>query len=431
MSVALRMLCALAPACTVNGKAIGIPGASSSSNVGSAGSSDSSSSSSTKGQPPGSSCRAQAWADPWPFLDRPADPWLAVVDGQPARVSLPSDSYGQLKENLSAVCDAAVDHCLRDCTWLVTTPGEKHREATPFHVNPDGDFVEEDWRFRARTNPEGFVAYRTVPVTRENLKVGALAMAFSDPVYDGRDMSTHVTGFVRNLYAWDVGTVASIDWDSGVLWLDGHRDGFFLAAARVPVLRYTRGGTVEAMPGALAKAPAVADVIRPGRAAHTSDPWSQVDRRHQPVAADDPHAMAGLAETCNARVDHCLRPWVWFVDDGGTPAPARWTGKAFVRAADADMVIDHPGLAYRTRPAKESELRPGRRVLVFRNTERGPASQDDAHATRGDWMFAEVGKVDANFHVFTVKGSDDRYPVDNARLLVLFWLPGEDATAVE
>ena len=69
--------------------------------------------------------------------------------------------------------------------------------------------------------------------------------------------------------------------------------------------------------------------------------------------------------------------------------------------------------------------------MVYRNTERGPLSQADAHATRGDWMFAEVGKVDANFHVFTVKGSDERYPVDNARLLVLFWLAGEDATAVD
>jgi hypothetical protein len=46
-------------------------------------------------------------------------------------------------------------------------------------------------------------------------------------------------------------------------------------------------------------------------------------------------------------------------------------------------------------------------------------------------MFAEVGKVDANFHTFTVKGMDDRIPVDNARLLVLYWLAGEDAAAVE
>lgn len=380
---------------------------------------------------PGSSCRAQAWADPWPYLDRPADPWLAVVESQPAAVSLPTDRLGMLGENRHAVCDATVDHCLRDCTWLVTTADDRHRLASPFHVNAAGDFVEEEWRSRGRVNPEGLVAYRTVPVTRANLKVGGLAMAFAGPVWDGKDPSTHMTGFVRNLYRWDVGTVASIDWDSGVVWLDGHREAFLLAAARVPVLRYTPGGEVEAIPGAVVTAPSVSEVIRPGRAARTSDPWAQVDARHQPIATVDAHALTGIQETCDARVDHCLRPWVWFVDDGGTPAPARWNGKAFVRAADPDMVIERPGLAYRTRPAKESELRPGRRVLVYRNSERGPPSQTDAHATRGDWMFAEVGKVDANFHVFTVKGSDERYPVDNARLLVLFWLAGEDAAAVD
>ena len=379
-------------------------------------------SSAATGRPPLSTCRPQQWSDAWPYSDRPADPWLAVVDGRPARVAVNARHKG-MPPQTSAVCDAAHDHCLRDCTWLVTQPnGGADPLARAFHLNTDGEFVDA---FEDTYHPQpGFVAYRTVPVTRATLRVGALVMAVPAPAQDGGRVDSAAWALRTR---WNVGTVASIDWDGGTLRLEGHREPYFLSAARLAVLRSVDGGKVETIPGVDARAPSVADVIAPRRGAVGSDPWAAVGGDGQPLASADASAMTGFHEDCSRR-DHCLRPWVWFVDGATDPVPARWTGSQFVNADEADAPLRRPGVAYRTKAATAADLAPGQRVLLYYGST-PPTSEVEAH-TRQHWSFAEVAEVDPGRGTFT-DGGGQRRPIALARVLVLYWIAGDRAAKVE
>lgn len=370
--------------------------------------------------PAAGACQAQRWADAWPYLDRPADPWLAVVDGRPARTTLPRDRRGHRPPTGRAACDAAHDHCLRDCTWIVTQSrggGQDHR-ASAFHVGPDGGFVAAPDGTSVNPQP-GFVAYRSVPATRANLRVGALAIAVPAPARDAGPTPLDAI--------WHVGTVASIDWSAGTLRLEGQREPYFVSAARIAVLRYQDGGRVEALAGD-ARAPSLADLDAPSATAATSDPWAAVDRDGQPIAIDDTAPLATFDDTCGPRADHCLRPWVWFVESNQRLVPSRWTGKRFVLADDARTAVEPAGIAYRTRPASAS-LAPGARVVVYGDGGL-PTSQRTAHLVRG-WHLADVEHVDRARGTFTVAGSDHAIPIANARELVLYWLAGDRATRVD
>jgi hypothetical protein len=363
-------------------------------------------------------CAAQAWSDAWPYLAKPSDPYAAVVDGYPARVAVPTDTPSAIAAS-TGTCDAAHDHCLRDCSWLIVAYGGGTRVA---HVGKDGYFHDADKLHDVPDKLDGtFVAYRTVPVTKKTVAAGSMVFALEPPrdVADGPMPEN-----------WRYGKVAAVDWKTRTFTFEGDPDSpFFLAVARVPVLSYQYGDKVEKVEGAVAKAPAIADLVTPGR--EPADPWAQVGKDKRPVAtAADAQPLATFFANCAGARDHCLRPWVWFVDVDHRPVPARWTGKQFVGAADETIVLTKPGLAYRTRPAKASELKVGARVLVYESPD-PPANERSAHQKINSWVFAEITAVDvAGKKVELDRGGSAR-PMDNVRVLVLFWLDGEKAEAVE
>lgn len=373
----------------------------------------------------GPTCASQSWADPWPYLDRPADPWLAVANGKPRPVSLPKDRAGMRRNASRAICDAAHDHCLRDCTWLLI-PTPTTRRATLYHVAPDGKFFTHEHD----PNPQpGFVAYRTVPVTRKNLAKGmraAALMGAGAPLLDGGGhQDTDGRATLENGY-WDVGIVESIDWDRNFVRFEGVRDPYFLTGTRVVVLEYVDGGKVTKLDGVDARAPAPNEVyVAPVLGA--SDPWSQVKAK-QPIASSDTSKLANVPQDCSPARDHCLRSWVWFVTVDGAPVPARWNGKTFVHATDPDRVIEKPGMAYRTRPARENELVANAKVIVYDSPTR-PSGEAAAHHWRA-WGFATIESADRATRKVNIAGSTNR-PFDNVRIMVLWWMPGEDAEAVQ
>jgi hypothetical protein len=373
-------------------------------------------------------CAPQAHADPWPYLDRPADPWLAVDGAKPRAVAPPKDRTGHRKGQPRAVCDAAHDHCFRDCTWLLA-PTPTTRRATPYHFGVDGKF------FTHVQNPNpspGFVAYRTVPVTKKTLAKGMLVAAVvgnDGPRPDaGGIVQADGTAEIENGF-WDLGIVESIEWDRNLVRFEGRDQPYYLSGTRLVVLRFEDGGKVEKIDGVEAKAPAVADLIGPAKAVGPTDPWTQVGKDKQPLASTDATPMSSLAVECAGKQDHCLRPWVWFVDVEGRPVTARWTGKGFVQAAEPEYPIKKPGLAYRTRPAKDTDLKPGTKILVYDQGTR-PQSEKDAHFYNG-WTFATVESIDRFEKKFQPKGGGSRRLIDSARVLVVYWLPGETAAAVE
>jgi len=358
-------------------------------------------------------------SDEFPYVNQPTDPWLAVANGKPRSVAV--SKLGYQSHSGKATCDAAHDHCLRDCEWLLT-PDPTHRRATPF-LYANNKFWD------GNDASKGFVAYRTVPVTRKNLAKGMLVAALTDsyrPQLEGGRLDDDGKYVKANGY-WDMGIVESIEWEKNLVRLEGVDEPYYLTGTRLAVLKYVDGGTVEKIVDA--KAPAIAELAAPAKAAAPSDPWSQVGKDKQPIAVTDDSKLSGNAAECTTKTDHCLRPWVWFVTVEGRPVAARWTGKNFVAAEDPKRVIEKPGVAYRTRPAKESDLKEGTKIIMYAWSTK-PNSEKDAHFWRG-WTFETVEKVDHYKHEMQVKGEDPSKPVENARVMVLFWLPGEKAEAVE
>ena len=165
--------------------------------------------------------------DRTPPSDGPVDPWRAVDGGRPRvlpHVLTPS------VDREAARCDAAHDHCLLDCGWIVTTdvtPMTRAPSATERFATADG--------FDGLASTDDFVAYRSLPVTRRNLDVGALVLVGDELPRPGSE--------------WLVGRVESVDWDEGSLHLDGQRRAYDLAHARLAVLGYRRGGEVHDVAG--------------------------------------------------------------------------------------------------------------------------------------------------------------------------------------
>lgn len=375
-------------------------------------------------------CAVERRDDPWPALDAPADPWRAVADGKPIAVSHEATYHSP--PDGTAACDAAHDHCLRDCTWLITEPVSEgtHRSARAFHFRADGTFEDSG---DSHAQP-GYVAYRSVPATKANLAVGELVLAIAAPARDaGGYGSMNGIDYSVQSAVWDVGTVDSIDFAAGTLRLVDRDEPYFLSAVRVPVLKYADGAAkVEAIKGVDATVPAVADVFLPATRPHAvSEPWSQVDKKKQPIAVAEPGApVTKFDDECTPETDHCLRPWVWFVDIGADKIiPARWTGTAWRRAADPDSPVEGARLAYRTRPAKEAEVKVGAKVLVYTSAD-APRSEYEAHMW-GRWLIAKVTSVDASAHRFDVEDQASHFATANARILVLGWIKGEKAEAVE
>lgn len=159
--------------------------------------------------------------------DGPVDPWRAVDHGRP-RV-LPHVTGPYVDDN-AARCDAARDHCLLDCGWLVVDHGP------PYTALPHADErIATSDGFEDVRDDQDFVAYRSLPVTRRNLAVGALVLVTDDLPHPAS--------------MWALGQVAAIDWAREVLRLQGVRREYALANARVAVLTYQRGRQVEVVGG--------------------------------------------------------------------------------------------------------------------------------------------------------------------------------------
>lgn len=156
--------------------------------------------------------------------DGPIDPWRAV-DGNRPRV-LPHTTAPYLAAD-GATCDAAHDHCLLDCAWIVTTDLRPRSRAASAVER-----IATDAGFDGLADDEPFVAYRSLPVTRRNLDVGALVLVSEDVPHGGSE--------------WQIGEAEAIDWAEGTIHLHGQRHAFDLAFTRVAVLAYERGGAVQA-----------------------------------------------------------------------------------------------------------------------------------------------------------------------------------------
>jgi len=281
-----------------------------------------------------------------------------------------------------------------ECAWLVVPRGTKRRATWNFY-RTDGKFYTGD------RPTEEYVAYRVTPATKQNIAKGVLVASVVGsnggvPDADGE--------------FWDFGIVESFDWAKNEVRFEGVREPLYLTATRVAVLRFTNGGNVE---------PVTPDVAKP---ASTTEAWSQVGKDKKPIAVND---TSPLNDRCPT--EHCLRPWVWFVTVEGSAWPARWNGKAFVDAEDPTRVLEKPGVAFRTRAAHHSELKPGMKVILYDSTTK-IADEHDAHRK---WSFETVESVDHYLQEMTLKDGGSKRPTWNARIMVLYWIAGEPADAVE
>lgn len=336
-----------------------------------------------------------------PVSTAPVDPWQAV-DGERPRV-LPHATTPGLERG-EVACDAAHDHCLVDCNWLVASVEPPFDQNTALHQLPAvaGGFAEG--------REPAVIGYRSVPASKRTLTPGALALvmvAWPDST-------------------WTAGTVEAVDWAGGRVRLRGHPSSYDLLGARVAVLSYRPGGKVEPV-GTLDRAAATVrqgELILPGTAtAATSDPWSQVDGQGQPRAVDDAVGFDRASRDCGPGRDHCLRPWVWMVDTGnGYGYPARFHDGGFHTATD-DTTLARPRAAYRTLPATAASL-PSGGTMFFREA---IGDEGTAHLR---WSAGEVARVDGGRAVVVLTDGRE-VPLAAVRVPVVVWFPGDRATAIE
>lgn len=181
--------------------------------------------------------------------DAPADPWTGVTGDKPARVLARTGNYTNWEVKDTAVaCTAAHDHCLPPAAWIFVDARVKTQVLQLAQVvlfTPEGPTAPLTYAGPndiTEKNPDSYIAYRTVPVTKANLVVGALVATTPFP--------NPVPASVRDAHGdWLMGKVEKIDWDTGLLYLEGAREPSFITGARVAVLRFVRGGKVEILGG--------------------------------------------------------------------------------------------------------------------------------------------------------------------------------------
>jgi hypothetical protein len=154
-----------------------------------------------------------------------SDPWSQVKDGNPIVVA---DT--QPFAEVDGMCKPENDHCLRPWAWLVD-----NNSGFAFVGKYDGKTFQA---LRAIDEPkriDGIVAaYRTVPATRANLKVGVQVF-----LVNGSEQSQHTT-------RWDIGKVIKVRGDDQVDVAMSSRDVTLpMNILRVPVLVWFPGEKVE------------------------------------------------------------------------------------------------------------------------------------------------------------------------------------------
>lgn len=206
-----------------------------------------------------------------PVRSSPADPWLGVNGDFPAN-GLPSKEQvaaflkkevielGPNDININArrddvVCDAAHDHCLRDCTWF--TMYRHYGDETQSLKNPQSIVVPGHFRDRvfyppshltARWNAEDdYDSFRTVPATKRLLRPGVRIIIPSQMMWD--NPPNELTEEREIFTPWVLATVAEANWEKNSLRLQGIATPVTLTYARVVVLTYKKGEKVALAPG--------------------------------------------------------------------------------------------------------------------------------------------------------------------------------------
>lgn len=407
----LRLLLPLAlAACAVkvNGTSYG-PGSSgnSGSSGGNSGSSGSPSAGSSDDETPRyAAASSQCYetndnGDDPPILTSPADPWLAVASDRPVKIR-----FNELRFMDGPACTAEHDHCLRDCAWF---DADRDQARAPQRTHPtlytggDGDYT----------------LYRTVPATKRMLTKGAIIVALDEMLQFPPPGAASLP--------WRIGVLDRVDWKASQLYLVGSPDPYWISSARVAVLSFSPGRNIEILGGRKRDELAVGkdELFRPlGDVVATSDPWSQV-KNGQPIVVEDHRAFANVKGGCTPSRDHCLRPWAWTVDLGtGFAYTGRFDGKTFqgLQAVDEYERLDGIVAAYRTVPATRANLKVGARVFW------GGGSEKAAHTIR--WNTGKVTTIrdDGKVDVQRVSGTD-AVPLDDLRIPVLVWYPGDSVEA--
>lgn len=172
----------------------------------------------------------------FPAPDRPVDPWVGVAGGKPLMIQLEAFWWSSRPESFE--CTAARDHCLPAASWMWFPEAKLHMEGgsmKPFIFTQQGATRPANL---ITVPTEGFVAYRTVPVTRKTLVVGArIAAQPAKPVpVDPWD-------------DWHVGTVTRVDWEMGFVNLSTSEEPYWITAARLPVLMWDPSKGVQILGG--------------------------------------------------------------------------------------------------------------------------------------------------------------------------------------
>ena len=166
----------------------------------------------------------------FPVSDKPADPWAGVKDGKPVTFedeeSEVSARWEVKKQELA--CTAARDHCLPSIAWLWVTQLRPTQQAFVVAFTKYGARTPNGLRW-GHINPDAYVAYRTVPATKQNLVPGAIAFAHPHPF--PKELS-------EVYLAWHYGKVEKVDWDLGFVFFEGDGEPRMLTATRVAVLSY-------------------------------------------------------------------------------------------------------------------------------------------------------------------------------------------------
>jgi tetratricopeptide (TPR) repeat protein len=267
------------------------------------------------------------------------------------------------------------------------------------------------------------IAYRTVPATKKNLAKGNLVAVRAYPQKAPKSEDDAMG-------SWRIGFVQSIDWGAGKLRLVGREDPFWLSATRVIVISWKKGGKLEIVGKRKREELAVGvnDVILPTSDAGTvADPWSVVGKDGMPISTNDTNKLeSSSAVPCDSAHDHCLRPWVWFTADGLEHVPVMFKDGKLHYVLDVDdlRAVERSQIAYRTVPATVDNLKEG--SLVYFRYDR-ISSETDAF---GEWMSGKVTEIQPEAGIFLVEGDKRYYKIENARIAVVQWFPGEKAEAV-
>lgn len=231
-------LAVLLSACTVNGKSYG-PGSSSSAKSNDATTASSNSSGDTK--------KPYSFNDGLaPYPTAPADPWLAVQGDQPKRWAEDAASRWKVRSDAHD-CTAKADHCLQKDAWFFVRDRDVERympTTAGWSVFDHEGKPAQAWNGRGVSpGATEYTAFRTVPATKANIKVGTAVIALP------RDAGKLESENGSYNASWYYGFVEEVDHDGGFFTIKNREDSFKLWGARVIVLQYKPGGKVEPVNG--------------------------------------------------------------------------------------------------------------------------------------------------------------------------------------